>query len=57
MCPGMAELAGPTARAAGMGMENLMKITTIVPTDDIPEVRAGRTEVLGDHRPASTLIV
>jgi hypothetical protein len=53
----MAEFAGPTARAAGMGMENLMKITTIVPTDDIPEVRAGRTEVLGDHRPASTLIV
>ena len=58
MCPGMAELAGPTARAAGMGIENLVKITTIIPNpDDIPAVRADRAEVLGAHRPASTLIV
>jgi len=45
-------------RAAGMGIENLVKITTIVPNpDDIPAVRAGRAEILGSHRPASTLIV
>ena len=45
-------------RAAGMGIENLVKITTIVPNPaDIPAVRAGRASVLGDHRPASTLIV
>ena len=45
-------------RAAGMGIENLVKITTIVPnSDDIPAVRAGRADVLGAHRPASTLIV
>jgi len=45
-------------RAAGMEIENLVKITTIVPnSDDIPAVRAGRADVLGPHRPASTLIV
>jgi 2-iminobutanoate/2-iminopropanoate deaminase len=45
-------------RAAGMAIENLVKITTIVREPaDIAAVRAGRTEVLGTHRPASTLIV
>jgi 2-iminobutanoate/2-iminopropanoate deaminase len=45
-------------RAAGMGLENLVKITTIVPDRaDLPAVRAGRASVLGDHRAASTLIV
>jgi 2-iminobutanoate/2-iminopropanoate deaminase len=45
-------------RAAGMGIENLVKITTIVPDPaDVPAVRAGRAAVLGDHRPASTLII
>ena len=45
-------------RAAGMEIENLVKITTIVrnPTD-IPAIRAGRTAVLGAHLLASTLIV
>ena len=45
-------------RAAGMGTENLVKVTTIVPNEaDIPAVRSGRTAVLGTHKPASTLIV
>jgi enamine deaminase RidA (YjgF/YER057c/UK114 family) len=45
-------------RAAGMELENLVKITTIVPDRaDLTAVRAGRASVLGDHRPASTLIV
>jgi enamine deaminase RidA (YjgF/YER057c/UK114 family) len=45
-------------RAAGMGVENLVKITTIVrDPSDVAAVRAGRSTVLGMHRPASTLIV
>lgn len=45
-------------RAAGMEIENLVKITTIVCNPaDIASVRAGRTAVLGAHRPASTLII
>ena len=45
-------------RAAGMGIENLVKITTIVRDQaDIAAVRAGRAAVLGTHRPASTLII
>jgi len=45
-------------RAAGMSIENLVKITTIVRDPaDIAAVRAGRASVLGNHRPASTLIV
>ena len=44
--------------AAGMRIENLVKITTIVCNPaDIAAVRAGRASVLGEHRPASTLIV
>jgi enamine deaminase RidA (YjgF/YER057c/UK114 family) len=45
-------------RAAGMMLDNLVKTTTIVPDRaDLAAVRAGRAAVLGDHRPASTLIV
>ena len=45
-------------RAADMGIENLVKITTIVRNSaDIPAVRAGRAAALGAHRPASTPIV
>jgi 2-iminobutanoate/2-iminopropanoate deaminase len=45
-------------RAAGMEIENLVKITTIVHNPaDIASVRAGRAAVLGTHRPASTLII
>ena len=45
-------------RAANMGIENLVKITTIVRNQsDVAAVRAGRSAVLGTHKPASTLIV
>jgi 2-iminobutanoate/2-iminopropanoate deaminase len=45
-------------RAAGMGIENLVKITAIVCNPaDIASVRAGRAAVLGTHQPASTLII
>ena len=45
-------------RAADMGIENLVKITTIVRNaSDVAAVRAGRVAVLGAHRPASTLII
>jgi 2-iminobutanoate/2-iminopropanoate deaminase len=45
-------------RAAGMEIENLVKITTIVrDPSDVAAARAGRATVLGTHRPASTLIV
>ena len=44
--------------AAGMDIENLVKITTIVRNEaDIPAVRSGRAAVLGSHKPASTLII
>lgn len=44
--------------AAGMGLDNIVKLVTIVPhTADIPATRAARSEVLGDRKPASTLIV
>jgi enamine deaminase RidA (YjgF/YER057c/UK114 family) len=45
-------------RAAGMEIENLVKITTIVRNPaDVAKVRAGRAAVLGTHKPASTLVV
>jgi enamine deaminase RidA (YjgF/YER057c/UK114 family) len=45
-------------RAAGMGIENLVKITTIVrDRADTAAVRSGRAAVLGTHKPASTLII
>jgi 2-iminobutanoate/2-iminopropanoate deaminase len=45
-------------RAAGMEIENLVKITTIVRYPaDAAKVRAGRAAVLGTHRAAGTLII
>ncbi|MFI4994709.1 MAG: RidA family protein [Hyphomicrobiales bacterium] len=45
-------------KAAGMTLDNLVKITTILPNHaDLAASRTGRSEVLGDRRPASTLIV
>jgi 2-iminobutanoate/2-iminopropanoate deaminase len=45
-------------RAAGMEIENLVKITTIVRDPaDVAKVRAGRAAVLGTHRAAGSLIV
>ena len=45
-------------RAAGMTVDNLVKITTILPNHgDLAAAREGRSAVLGDRRPASTLIV
>ena len=45
-------------RAAGMEIENLVKITTIVRDPaDVTKVRAGRAAVLGTHRAAGTLII
>jgi 2-iminobutanoate/2-iminopropanoate deaminase len=44
--------------AAGMGFDNLVKVTMIIPNAaDIPASRAARVEALGNRRPASTLIV
>jgi 2-iminobutanoate/2-iminopropanoate deaminase len=44
--------------AAGMTLDNLVKTTTILPNHaDLAASRVGRSEVLGDRRPASTLIV
>lgn len=45
-------------RAVGMGVGNIVKITTIV-TDQahLGEVRKARAEALGDLKPASTLII
>ena len=45
-------------KAAGMGLEDLVKITTfLVDANDIAKVRAVRQRILGNHRPASTLLV
>jgi 2-iminobutanoate/2-iminopropanoate deaminase len=45
-------------KAAGMTLDNLVKITTILPNHgDLAAAREGRSAVLGDRRPASTLIV
>lgn len=45
-------------RAAGMSLDHLVKIVTIIPDSaDIPATRAARAEALGDRRPASTLII
>lgn len=44
--------------AAGMGFDNLVKVTMIIPNAaDIPATRSARAEALGNRRPASTLIV
>src|SRR5262245_7348871 len=45
-------------KAAGMTLDNLVKITTILPNHgDLAASREGRSKVLGDSKPASTLIV
>ena len=45
-------------KAAGMTLDNLVKITTILPNQgDLAAAREGRSKVLGDRKPASTLIV
>jgi 2-iminobutanoate/2-iminopropanoate deaminase len=45
-------------RAAGMTLDNLVKVTTILPNQsDLAAAREARSAVLGDRRPASTLIV
>ncbi len=49
---------GRQLTAAGMGFGNLVKVTMIIPNaPEIPASRAARAEVLGDLRPASTVIV
>jgi 2-iminobutanoate/2-iminopropanoate deaminase len=45
-------------KAAGMTLDNLVKVTTILPNrGDLAAARETRGEVLGDRKPASTLIV
>jgi len=45
-------------RAAGMTLDNVVKITTIlVDRADLAETRRVREEVLGGRKPASTLII
>jgi 2-iminobutanoate/2-iminopropanoate deaminase len=45
-------------RAGGMTLDNIVKMTTIVPNfADFAESRRIRAEVLGARRPASTAIV
>jgi enamine deaminase RidA (YjgF/YER057c/UK114 family) len=44
--------------AAGMGLDHIVKLTTIIPDPaDIPASRSARADILGERRPASTLIV
>lgn len=45
-------------KAAGMTLDNLVKVTTILPNrGDLAAARETRGKVLGDRKPASTLIV
>ncbi len=45
-------------RAAGMSLDNIVKIVTILPDHaSLGESRKVRMDVLGDRKPASTLIV
>ena len=45
-------------KAAGMGPEDLVKVTTyLTRKEDIADSRAARAKALGNHRPASTLVV
>jgi len=45
-------------RAAGMTLDNLVKVTTILPDGgDVAAAREARSKALGDRKPASTLIV
>lgn len=44
--------------AAGMSLDNVVKVPTILPSHaDLPASRKVRGEVLGERRPASTLII
>ena len=44
--------------AAGMTLDNLVKVTMIIPDPaDIPASRPARAEALGDRCPASTILV
>ena len=44
--------------AAGMGFDNLVKVTMIIPNPaDIPSSRPARAKALGNRRPASTVVV
>src|SRR5277367_5769285 len=45
-------------KAAGMTLDHLVKVTTILPNQqDVATAREARRKVLGDRKPASTLIV
>jgi len=45
-------------RAAGMGRENIVKITAyLVDAEDYPAFAAARTKAIGDARPASTALL
>jgi 2-iminobutanoate/2-iminopropanoate deaminase len=45
-------------KAAGMTLDNLVKITIILPNHgDVAAAREARSKALGDRKPASTLIV
>jgi 2-iminobutanoate/2-iminopropanoate deaminase len=45
-------------KAAGMTIDNLVKVTTILPNGgDVAVAREARSKALGDRKPASTLIV
>jgi len=45
-------------RAAGMSLDNIVKVTTILPDHaSLGASRDARSALLGDRRPASTLIV
>ena len=45
-------------KAAGMGIQDIVKMSTfLIDANDIAKVRAVRVRILGDHRPASTLLV
>ena len=45
-------------KAAGMTLDNLVKVTIILPNHgDLIAAREGRSKVLGDRKPASTLII
>jgi 2-iminobutanoate/2-iminopropanoate deaminase len=49
---------GAQLEAAGMGFDNLVKVTMIIPdAAEIPASRPARAVALGDRRPASTVIV
>ncbi len=45
-------------RAAGMGLDNIVKLTTILPeSSSLGESRKARAAAMGDRKPASTLII